>query len=497
MKQNHSNIWLLILVMSVLRLIVGGTIALGNDEVYYWTYAQHLQWNYFDHPPMVAALIRLTTLNLALHQEIFVRLGAIIASAICTWLIYQTGSLLRNPRTGWIAALLYTSSFYSSIIAGTFILPDSPQMIFWLGSILILLKIYKASNLNQQTLILWCWFGVLAGLCMLCKIHGVFLWVAVGLYAIFLYKKWLYDPGLYIAAFISLILFSPVIIWNFQHDFITYSYHGSRISLAGANLNLLAFGRELLGELFYNNPIVFVLIWISIWKFCKGKYHGDNREIKLLLCCSIPLILTLISLSLFRDTLPHWSGPAYSCLILLSAVQLADSQKARLPKVVWLSITLFLMVILSGLLVVNFYPGTLHPTQDIYQYGKGDPTLDLYGWRETGKKIDSLYQSDRKSGLIRKESPIVINKWFPAAHLDFYVAALTKQNTYGLGDIFDLHQYYWSNTCKPQLTPGEDAYFIIPSNLFDQTDLDTMKSHFKSAEKASSAASQFRRLRAT
>ena len=36
------------------------------------------------------------------------------------------GKKIRNERTGLYAAVLYNTSIYSSIIAGTFILPDSP-----------------------------------------------------------------------------------------------------------------------------------------------------------------------------------------------------------------------------------------------------------------------------------------------------------------------------------------------------------------------------------
>ncbi len=60
----RRNTLLLILVATIVRMIVAGTIELGNDEVYYRLYADPLQWNYFDHPPMVGWLIRLSTFNL-------------------------------------------------------------------------------------------------------------------------------------------------------------------------------------------------------------------------------------------------------------------------------------------------------------------------------------------------------------------------------------------------------------------------------------------------
>jgi len=47
----------------MLHLLIACFTELGNDEVYYYTYALQPDWNHFDHPPMVGLLIRLTTIN--------------------------------------------------------------------------------------------------------------------------------------------------------------------------------------------------------------------------------------------------------------------------------------------------------------------------------------------------------------------------------------------------------------------------------------------------
>ncbi|HZZ76776.1 MAG TPA: glycosyltransferase family 39 protein, partial [Puia sp.] len=101
----NKKIWLLIILSSLLRICVATSLELGNDEVYYQTYARHLQWNYFDHPPMVAVLIRIFTFNLYFQNEFFIRLGSIICSAAGTWLIFLTGRRIGGAGTGWIAAI--------------------------------------------------------------------------------------------------------------------------------------------------------------------------------------------------------------------------------------------------------------------------------------------------------------------------------------------------------------------------------------------------------
>ncbi len=466
-----KKIALLICLSTLIRVLIANAVELGNDEVYYWTYALHLQWNYFDHPPMVGLLVRFTTANLLLHTTLFVRLGAIIAAAISTWLIFKIGVFIKNERTGWFAALLYNASLYSSIIAGTFILPDSPQMVFWLWGILLLFRIKDTHEKGASATKLWWLFGTAAGLCMMSKVHGIFLWVAVGLYALLMDRKWLLKRDMYLAMLISIILISPIIIWNIQNNFITYTYHGNRVNLNGGGFNTESFVRELTGSFFYNNPINFVLIWISV--FGIGKMEHNKQNVQLLMLCGLPLILLLIGISMFRDTFPHWSGPGYTGLILVAALYLDARRPAihqSIPRVLKASLILLLTVVVAGIAVIQFYPGTLS-TNKGNNLGDGDFTLDMYGWKETAIKMDALYRADVANGAMPINAPIIVNKWFPAAHIDFYVAPATQQSTYAIGELFDLHHYQWLNRYKAPLRKGQDAYFIMPSNNFSEGNL--------------------------
>lgn len=168
---------MLILLATITRLIAAGCIELGNDEVYYRMYAQHLQWNYFDHPPLVGWLIRCTSLNLSLDNELFIRLGAVASAAITTWLLFLCGKKLATEYTGFLAAAIYTATIYGSIIAGIFILPDSPQMVCWVAGLYLLIDIAKYSSINRTKKRKLVLFGIVMGAGMLCKIHTSFLWL--------------------------------------------------------------------------------------------------------------------------------------------------------------------------------------------------------------------------------------------------------------------------------------------------------------------------------
>src|SRR5665213_568710 len=50
-----------ILGLFAVYLILAAVLPALDDEVYYWCWAKELQWSYYDHPPMTAVLIRLST----------------------------------------------------------------------------------------------------------------------------------------------------------------------------------------------------------------------------------------------------------------------------------------------------------------------------------------------------------------------------------------------------------------------------------------------------
>jgi len=481
----QKRVFFLIAISTIIRSLIACSLELSNTEVYYWTFARHLQWNYFDHPPMVAWLIRLTTLNLLVHQEFFVRLGAIIASAICTWLIFKIGIKIKNEQTGWFAALLYTASIYSSIAAGAFILPDSPQMVFWLAGFLTLLRISQYQAEDSKMIFLWCLFGLMTGLCIMCKVHGFFLWLGMILYALLFNRSWFTHRGIYLSTALTLLITSPIIIWNVQNHFASYVFHSSRISLLNASPGLWLFIKQLLATILITNPFNFFLICFSLFLAFKSRLPVLKKDLRLILCCSLPLIAILLFISLFRETYAHWTGPGFSTLILLPAVKFAsDSSRAKwmFPKQVKWALGFCIIFSFSEIMISWFYPGTVSNQKDGLTLGKGDFSLDMYGWKKTGQTFDSLYRRDVLTKTMPVNAPIIVTKWYPAAHIDYYIGGKTKQQTIGMGDIFDLHEYYWTNKNKTPLKPGDSAYYLIPSNLFDYKTLDRVINRFSSYE---------------
>ena len=452
----------LILVATILRCIIALTIDLGNDEVYYINYAHHLQWNYFDHPPMVALLIKLTTLNLGITSDFFIRLGSIILAAVNTYLIYSITKKIKNEKSGLIAALLFTSSIYSSVIAGIFIMPDAPQLFFWICCIYFQINIITSSEdskkVNQNLL----FFGICTGLCIMSKVHGVFLWFGFGLYILFYDRKKLLNPYLYLAVLLSILIVSPILFWNINNDFITYSFHSNRVTI-NRGINIDSFLREFLGGAMYNNPINYFLIGTALVAVWKNIIYLKVIYTRLLLLQSLPLILILLSVSLFRDTLPHWSGPGFIALIILTACYLSDI-KTKLSKVVFYAIYLIVAVSFIGILAINFYPGTIGSKNED-TLGQGDVTLDMYDWDYFKTEFNKIHEKNIVEKRISTNF-IINNKWFPGSHIDNYISQPLGLNFVALGTLNDIHTYDWLNKYRPSLKKGDNAYFITVSNNF-------------------------------
>ena len=266
-KENQIKKYLFILlsVSALIRGFLAAFVELGNDEVYYWTYAMFPDLSHFDHPPMVGFFIQLFSGNLLFTSEFFLRLSSVISMTVNTYLIYLIGKEVKNEQTGFYSALLYTASVYAFVITGIFILPDTPLSIFTFLSVLFFVKYFK-----EETPRYLIFAGLFAGLAMLSKYSGAFIWIGVGLYVIFYSRKEFKNPYMYLSLIISALCLSPVLVWNINNEFISFTFHGNRVGFFG-EFRPECFLAELLGELGYNNPVNYVLIIIALIALIKGE----------------------------------------------------------------------------------------------------------------------------------------------------------------------------------------------------------------------------------
>ena len=453
---------LLIGFFTLARLVLAPIIELGNDEAYYWLYTRYLQWNYFDHPPLVAVWSRLFSGNGTLDgYALFVRLGSIVGAALSTWSMYRAATTLYSERAGWYAAVLYNTSLYAGLVAGLLIMPDSPQMVFWTFSMWMFARIVmKGGNWKD-----WILFGLGAGLCIMSKVHGVFLWGGAGLYIVLHQRSWLMRPQVYVALLITLVLVSPIFFWNLQYDFATYKFHSQRVVVDGWTLNLRSFVEEVLGQVFFNNPVNFFIATTALltgWRWM----HRLRYRFSFLAYMALPLIIVLLYLSLFRTVYPHWSGPAYVSLIPISAAFLArrSSLQQLFPRWIKAALTATLLFMAGWPLVLHYYPGTWGSKQGI-ALGTDDVSLDRYGWKKAGAAFAAYYKDQLSSGAVAPGTPLVCNTWW-GAHVEYYFGRPANATMMGLGKLQQVHHYQWTNSLRKDTVNMQQAFCIVPSDEY-------------------------------
>jgi hypothetical protein len=458
-KSYSQKVFGLILFTACLKMIAAPFLELGNDEVYYWTYALQLDFNHFDHPPLVGFLIRVFTLNMHWVSELSMRLGAIVSASIGCYFVFKTTANLSTERSGWYAALLYQAGVYTGFIAGFFILPDSAQLIFWTASLYVM-SLLLFTNKEKQ-IGYWILLGLLIGLATLSKVHGLFLWAGFGAYLLFTNYKKIFSWPFVVAVCVTLLCIVPIVYWNVINDFITYRFHSERVTHTG--IDITSFATEIVGEILYQNPVVYILMLASVLGY-KGILFQQKNIRHWLLWMSLPLIFIFWMVALFNPTLPHWSGPAFIPLIILAGIYIDQKKSTWTVYLLRSSVVLVFTILFALVVIVQKYPGNFG-SQQSNNLGEYCPTLDLSGWKSFSVAFDSLAKKDQANHTMSEAPSIIVGKWFPAGHLEFYTARTTGLVLMGLGPLQDIHKFAWLNKERPTLTIGADAYCIVPSNV--------------------------------
>lgn len=477
-----SYVLLLILGSTIVRAVLAAFLELGNDEVYYVLYARYPDWSHFDHPLMVGLSIQFFSFNLLFNSEFFIRLSSIIFGAINIWLIFRIGSIIKNNRVGFYASILYVASIYSTVIAGIFILPDTPQSLFWLISIYLMIKVLPLESSNKLAGRTWLLLGLTIGLGILSKYTTVYLWLGIGLFILFYRRDWLKSPYVYLSAIVTLVVSLPILIWNYQNDWVSFVFQGSRVNSIGFDINWNYFITESLGEILYNNPVNFFLIALTFLAFLNGKLYIKTTYLQIILLSTLPLIATFLLVSLTRGTLPHWSALSYSTLIVVVAVWIDQWNNIKLKKFT-LQAAVIVMVIslVLGFTQIKFGLFSFGEHEDYHKIGENDPTLDLVGFEQVSKAFSELVDADIQTERMPVNSILIGNNWFPLANYDYYAATQLGMDAYGIGSLDHIHKYAWINELNGGFKKGVCAYYITDSRYYRPPG-DNIVSYFESSE---------------
>ena len=207
-----------VLALTLWRAYTAATLPLHPDEAYYWLWSRHLALSYFDHPPMIAYFIKLATLFS--QAELWVRLSGLFVSGACSIFVWLLAKDIFE-RKDIAAASVILLNVYPVAMAGSIIMsPDVPAFLFWTASLWAFWRIIKTNRA-----VWWYILGATFGAALLSKYTCVLLAPALLAYLFFTEdRKWLATAHPYMAIFISLLMFSPVLIWNYSHQWVSFAF---------------------------------------------------------------------------------------------------------------------------------------------------------------------------------------------------------------------------------------------------------------------------------
>lgn len=282
---------------AALHLMFAALVPLIGDESYYTLWASAPDWDYYDHPPMIAWMIHAggwlfgtTPLGVRL-----VPLLAMAGASLCVADIAPQGLRAR--------AVLYFNLSLLVLGVGSFATPDAPSTLFWLASTAAALRAADGQGPKW-----WLLAGLAAGLGIMSKFTGLFLGVGyVGwLVATTRGRASLRTPGPYIAVLAAALPVVPLILWNVAHDNLGYARQFSRIAGGATTARHLAEYLALLVVL--PGPVIGLLALRSL-----------PRAHPLLLWSLGPLLAYFAQHALHAQVQANWLIPASGAVAVLAA----------------------------------------------------------------------------------------------------------------------------------------------------------------------------------
>lgn len=399
---------------TVLRIALASVGGLGFDESYMAANARIFALSYVDAPPLHVWLVGLVSRLFDSDNPLLLRLPFIALFAASSWLMYRLTTKLFGSRAGLWAVISFNLAPVFTLAHASWILPDGPLIFFSLATANIVTGIVLTDLPPRRATLLWIAAGICAGLAMISKYHGAFLFLAILTFLITVpeQRRWLAMPGPWLGAFAAFIIFLPVLVWNLQHGLVGATFQADRLS-GSSGLTLRFLPQSLGGQIAYLTPWAFVILVYGLGRaFWRGP--SSPRE-WLLALLAIGPIAVFTGAALFAPGLPHWEMPGWLFAFpLLGAVcvELTDrwSRFMRGGTTLWAGVLVSMLVILTIQLgtgaIGRAAPGLFSPR---------DPTLDLIDWTELGPAM-------RDRALIDDKTPAVAALyWMEAGKANFAI----------------------------------------------------------------------------
>ncbi len=393
-----KQIFILPLLWFLINLLQGFFTELAHDEAYYWMYAKNLDIGYFDHPPMIAAMIKVG--YFLFKSELGVRIFTILLSAISIPLLFR---LCKTEDFTLLFVLFSATSVFQTY---SFIAVPDGLLIFFA----ILFFLVYRSYLNDDKYSTSFMLGLIVAALLYSKYHSILILFFTLCSNIALLKR----KSFYIIVVVAVSLYLPHILWQIQNDYPSYQYHV--LNKSQAHYTPLSSLEFLLGQLVLFGPFAGVLL---IYAAFKQPTQGDlfMRALKF----TFLGILVFFFVSTFNSRAEaNWTAVAAVPMLLLSHLYISTRANMRkwAMRIGGFSICLFLIFRVN--LMFDFAPVI------------GSKALpEFYGWKTWAQQIDKQAKGAEVA---------IMNSYQRASKFSFYAQhdAISLNNTSYRRNQYDL-----------------------------------------------------------
>ena len=216
-------------------------------------------------------------------------------------------------------------------------------------------------------------------------------------------RRWLLRPHPYVAGLAALVMFTPVLIWNARHGWVSFLFQGGR---AEGRFNPLGPVLTLAGGALFLLPWIWLPLVVCGFDALRRGPADKGRW--LLLCLAAPPIIFFTLISLRSRVLFHWAAPGYLMLLPLLGDAIARGQWSRR----WLAATAAVVVLGAAFVGSEVRFNWLPLTIGDFRLGK-DPGLAAVDWTSLRKELD-------KRGLLDRPGVVVAaTRWLDAGKIDY------------------------------------------------------------------------------
>lgn len=407
-----------------------GGLDLSPDEAHYWEWSRRLDWSYYSKGPLIAWMIWMST-SVFGDNPLAIRLNAVLLMALSSLILYvltveifksafsakgynNHGQLVVDAKKAGLVAstLLQLIPLYSTY--GIVFTIDSPFVFFWILSLYLFWKALQ----YQDSWSNWVLLGITIGLGMLAKYTMVFFLICGLTYLSMYDRKKLLTPYPYVTVIIAFVIFSPVILWNAKHDWVTFKHTASQANVhAGLVVEWRRFFEFIASQIGVVSPLLFFMLLFGLFrikKFSPVWLRG------LIWSFSLPVLVFFLLKSLQSKVQTNWAMHGYIVTLISFAILLvADTAKRPIKR--WLfGIAVALAVVIN---LVGLYPQLFKIPVHL------DPSARLRGWSTFAQEVDRLAKEfDRDTPFM-----IITPEYQLSSSLAFYLKDKPTTHCINLG----------------------------------------------------------------